>query len=131
MLLEAGADPNVENFAGDTPLILAVDHFYDERSPDLSWEEDHAWRAISALVCHGARFDMSNRWGITPLSFAGCYIDHDYGDAPNLYGCFLASSAPKTLSADHRESIHTKVSTRRLLGSGGDFVMEEGYRAKY
>ncbi|KAK7754932.1 hypothetical protein SLS62_003016 [Diatrype stigma] len=94
MLLKAGTDPNVENPLGNTPLLLAVAYFYDERSPKLSLEKVHARRVISALVFHGARFEMSNCWGTTPLSLVTRYSNRDHGHAPNLYEYYVRVRGP-------------------------------------
>lgn len=55
-LLGKGADPNVGDSKGDTPLIIAA---------SIGFEE-----AASALVRRGAKVDAINRGGVTALSMA-------------------------------------------------------------
>lgn len=56
LLLAAGADPNVENEFGHTPLILAVN------KADA--------RLVSLLLNHGAKPDLKNKKGVSPLDTA-------------------------------------------------------------
>jgi ankyrin repeat protein len=57
-LLARGADPNLRDTRGDTPLLLAA---------------DHSFPIVRALVEGGARVDLANEDGRTPLMSAAQY----------------------------------------------------------
>ncbi|KAK0631121.1 ankyrin repeat-containing domain protein [Bombardia bombarda] len=68
-LLPLGADPNVRDYKGRTPLIVAF------RSLDDSWSGNayrhrlhlRRWRVVSALVAYGADVRAADEYGQTPL----------------------------------------------------------------
>lgn len=65
-LLDLGADPYIENFAGDNILVVAAKQEYDPE------EEEEEGALIRYLVEHVdlSRIDGPDRYGITPLMYA-------------------------------------------------------------
>ncbi|KAK0750895.1 ankyrin repeat-containing domain protein [Schizothecium vesticola] len=61
-LLEVGADPNLENFRGSTPL-----HYLAESNCYWSAGDDCGSQAASYLVQHGAEINRQDIRGFTPL----------------------------------------------------------------
>jgi len=58
LLLEYGADPNIKNGLGRTPLFIA----------STGWIE-----SVRLLIAHGAEVNVSDQNGVTPLIYASMY----------------------------------------------------------
>ena len=91
MLLDAGADPNMKNSKGCTPLFMSA-------------SEGHLG-ITKLLLQRGAQPNIANRSGFTPLHQAACYGDIDVakelfekGADPNVTSLFGSTPLHFTVS---------------------------------
>ncbi|CAL8143950.1 unnamed protein product [Orchesella dallaii] len=70
ILLEAGADPNVQDVDGRTPTFLVITRLQDCSCEDCTKK---AIRCLSILAYHGGSLDIPNSVGVTPLYLCAEY----------------------------------------------------------
>jgi ankyrin repeat protein len=69
-LIEAGANVNVQDWGGDTPLILAISPTFDHPDPHLAITPRANVPNIIELIKAGADVNIANHGGDTPLHHA-------------------------------------------------------------
>jgi ankyrin repeat protein len=69
-LIEAGANVNVQDWGGDTPLILAISPTFDHPDPHLAITPRANVPNIIELIKAGADVNLANNGGDTPLHHA-------------------------------------------------------------
>jgi len=128
LLLDAGADPNaVDNaersalhFAAMQPLIGAVHAGY----PD-TYGPRGGGDMVEALVARGAKADLRDKDGRTPLDIAGMdwpktgrATGHILADSPQVDGYFFEENQPSRNFSLPAKRLSAKVALERALQSG-------------
>lgn len=110
MLLKGGANPNVENKNGATPLTVAVFH--------------GRAATVTTLLEKGADVNRVNSFGKTPLMYAAMYCYGDiaaillkHGADPMTKGKFDGKSALDIATADSCNAITKQVQTQKGTGT--------------
>lgn len=67
-LLSAGADVNAQTKFGETPLFFALRYWHGDEEEGAG--KDHWSALVKTLIAAGARFDIVNSSGLTPLHLA-------------------------------------------------------------
>ncbi|CAB0034572.1 unnamed protein product [Trichogramma brassicae] len=94
LLLQRGADPNLPNRAGVTPLHIVCDRAHSDELTDMFFE-------LSYQKYQTLKIDVQDQWGRTPLLLA---VAHDLGDLMKLL--LRRGADPNTANEDGRTPLH-------------------------
>ena len=106
-LIEAGANVNVQDYGGDTPLILAISPTFDHPDPHLAITPRANVPNIIELIKAGADVNLANKLGDTPLHVA-------VHNAQETCVALLIQAGADVHKVDHNGESPMELAVRRL-----------------
>ena len=106
-LIEAGANVNVQDWGGDTPLILAISPTFDHPDPHLAITPRANVPNIIELIKAGADVNLANNLGDTPLHVA-------VYNAQETCVALLIQAGADVHKVDHNGDSPMELAVRRL-----------------